>query len=336
MTQVQTVRANFNVPVLQTLRDAQRRLPLVQMLGIVVCLAYGASQVEGFVSRPNLITIGVLASLLAIVSIGQTAVVIVGGIDLSLGAILSAGAVLVPFYTVKFDLPFVLVGVVAIGAAAIVGAISGTISKVFGAHSLIVTLAIGSCVQGLVMVSTRGNPTGVVPQWLSDLTLPSSTTFGVRIPPVIVGCVLAAILGTVVLYRTALGRRLYAVGTNPKAAGLTMIRTQIMWISVFAFSAAMAMIAGIAVAGFSGSGELTVGDSYLFLSVAAVLIGGTPMEGGRGDFMRTLVGAFLLTAISTTLTSLNYSNAYIQILSGLLIFLVAANSSRELSARDRV
>jgi ribose transport system permease protein len=195
---------------------------------------------------------------------------------------------------------------------------------------------VGSCVQGLILVSTRANPTNVVPQWLSNLTLPDSTTFGVGIPPVVVGCVLAAIVGTVVLYRTALGRRLYAVGTNPTAAGLTLIRTRRVRIGVFAFSAAMAMIAGLAVAGFSGSGDLNIGDNYLFLSVAAVLIGGTPMEGGRGDFIRTLIGALLLTCISTTLTSLNYADSDIQILSGLLIFLVAANSSRELSARDRI
>lgn len=336
MSAVQAIRSGAALPAFDIVRTAQRKVPLVQILGIVACLAYGASRVEGFVSTANLITIGVLASLLAIAAIGQTAVVIVGGIDLSLGSMLSAGAVLVPFYSVTFDLPFLLVAVLGVVVGAAVGALNGIISSVFGAHPLIVTLAIGSCVQGLILVSTRGEPTGVVPEKLSELTLPSSTTFGLGVPPIVVGVALAAIIGSVVLYRTALGRRLYAVGTNPTAAGLTLIRTRTMWIGAFAFSAALAMIAGLAVAGFSGSGELNVGNNYLFLSVAAVLIGGTPMEGGRGDFVRSVVGAVLLTCISTTLTSLNYSNAYIQILSGLLIFLVAANSSRELSAKDRV
>lgn len=337
MTVVHPVVRVGNGPTLvSAVRTLQQRLPVAQLVGIVACLGYGAAQVPSFLSSANLITIAVLASLLAIAAFGQTAVIVVGGIDLSIGSLISAGAVLVPFYADKLDLPFLVTAVIGVALAAAVGALSGLISSVFEAHSLIVTLAIGACVQGAMLVATHGAPTGLVPPWLSGLTLPSSRSFGVGVPPVVVMCVLAAVAGTAVLYRTALGRRLYALGTNPGAARLTLIRTRGVWISLFAFSAAMGLIAGIAIGSFSGSGDLSVGNSYLFLSVAAVLIGGTPMEGGRGDFLRTSVGALLLICISTTLTSLNYPSAYIQILSGALIFLVAANSSREQSARDRV
>jgi ribose transport system permease protein len=322
--------------VLSVLKTSQKRLPIAQLVGIVACLLYGAAQVPSFLSSANLITIAVLASLLTIAAFGQTALVIIGGIDLSIGSLISAGAVLVPFYSDKLDLSFVLVAVIGVALAAAVGAISGAISSVLEAHPLIVTLAVGACLQGVILVATQGAPSGVMPEWVSSFTLPSSQSFGVPIPPVVVVCVLAAVVGTVLLYRTILGRHLYALGTNPQAARLALVRTRAVWISLFAFSAAMGLLAGIAIGSFSGSGDVSVGNSYLFLSVAAVLIGGTPMEGGRGDFVRTLVGALLLTCISTTLTSLNYPSAYIQVLSGALIFLVAANSSREQSARDRV
>jgi ribose transport system permease protein len=321
---------------ISVLKTAHKRLPVAQLVGIVVCLVYGAAQVPSFLSSANLMTIAVLASLLTIAAYGQTALVIVGGIDLSIGSMISAGAVLVPFYTDKLDLPFMLVVVIGVVLAGVVGAISGLVSSVFEAHPLIVTLAVGACVQGAILVATRGAPTSVMPEWVSGLTLPSRRTFGVGIPPIVVICVVASGVGTVLLYRTVLGRHLYALGTNPQAARLALVRTRIVWVSLFAFSAAMGLVAGIAIGSFSGSADVNVGNSFLFLSVAAVLIGGTPMEGGRGDFARTLVGAVLLICISTTLTSLNYPSAYIQILSGALIFIVAANSSRERSARDRV
>lgn len=317
-------------------RTAQKHVPLVQIAGIILCGAYGASQVPGFLTSTNLITIGVLASLLAIASLGQTVVMMIGGIDLSVGNMLTAGAVLVPTAASRLHLPFVVAAVIGIVVAAAVGAVSGWISDYFRVHSLIITLAVGTCVQGAILVVTHGTPTGSVPNWLSNLTMPSATTLGLGVPPVIVIWIALVAVTSVIFYRTVLGRQIFALGTNRRASSLALVRTRALWVGVFAFSAAAALAAGVLVGSFSGSGDVNVGNSYLFQSVAAVLIGGTLMEGGRGDFIRTAVGAMLMTTISTTLTSLNYDASVIQILSGVLIFVVVLNSSRERSARDRV
>lgn len=318
------------------LAAVQARVPVVQLLGIAACLGYGAARVPDFVSRTNILTIGVLASLLALTALGQTGVIMMGGIDLSVGNMLSFGAVVVPYYATSWHLPFLLVALAGLAAGAIVGTVSGWVSYHFGVHPLMITLATGTCVQGAILVTTQGSTSGLVPNWLSSISLPTSKTFGIGIPPVICICLLLTVVSIVVLSRTPFGRRLYAVGTNQRAAGLALVHTQRVWIGVFAFSAMCAVVAGILVGSFSGTGDPHVGDPYLFLSVAAVLIGGTAMEGGRGDYPRTVIGAVLLTVITTTLTSLNYGSADIQILSGLLIFLIVLNSSRERSARERI
>ena len=316
--------------------QVQARVPVIQGIAIVVCVAYAAGRVPGFTSKSSILTIAVLASFLALSAVGQTLVIMLGGIDLSVGSMIGFGAVLVPYYASHWHLPFLLVAVVGVAVCGLIGVASGWLSYHRGVHSLMITLAVGACVDGWVLVSTRGNASSPSPSWLAQASVPTGKTFGLGIPPIVAGCLVVTALSVLILARTKLGRRVYATGANGRAALYALARPDRIWIGSFALSAAVAAAVGVFLGGFSGNGDTTVGTPYLFEGIAAVVVGGTVFGGGRGDYLRTVVGALFLTVLSTALVSLNVGPADTQILSGLLILVVVVIYSRERSARSAV
>jgi len=182
---------------------------------------------------------------------------------------------------------------------------------------------------------TGGQITGAAPVFLSDLTSPAGTTFGIAISPVVVIWALVAVLVALFLHRTVAGRRLYATGANPRAADLSLIRTRRVWIAVFAASAICSALVGVLLAGFSGA-DATLGDPYLFQGLTAVIVGGTTIMGARGDYTHTVVGALILTVLTTILVGRGYDTADQQIVFGVLILIVVAGYGRDRRLRDRV
>lgn len=138
-----------------------------------------------------------------------------------------------------------------------------------------------------------------------------------------------------VLSKSVVGRWIYATGSNPRAADLALVPTRLVWAAVFAASAVAAAIVGILLAGFSGTGESSIGDPYLWQSLTAVVIGGTSF-GGPGDYWRTVLGTLILSELTTVLIGNGASAADQQILSGGLILLVVALYGRDRRVRDRI
>ena len=154
-------------------------------------------------------------------------------------------------------------------------------------------------------------------------------------PPVAVLWAVVAVVMAVLLHRTVAGRKLYATGANPRAAALARIDTERVWIVVFAASAALSAVVGCLLAGFAGADQ-TIGDPYLFSALTAVIVGGTSFMGARGDYTHTVVGALILTVLTTVLVGKGYSQADQQIIFGVLILLVVAGYGRDRRLRDRV
>src|SRR5262249_54919450 len=154
----------------------------------------------------------------------------------------------------------------------------------FYVQSLVVTLGVGSVVLGGVLVWTNGIVVAGVPTWLSRLSSPIATTFGVGIPPIIPIWFVLAVLMAILLKHTVTGRQIYATGSNPVSAGFALVPIDRIWMLAFALSAVAASITGVLLAGFSGTGDATVGNSYLFTSLASVIVGGTALVGARGDY----------------------------------------------------
>jgi len=176
---------------------------------------------------------------------------------------------------------------------------------------------------------------GAGPGWLQHFTAQSSDTFGVPVPPIVTAWIVLAVVITVILVKTPLGRKIYLAGAGPRAADLAGISTRRVWTGVYAASAVLAGLAGVLLAGFSTGGDTNIGNNYLFPGLAAVIVGGT-MMGGRGDYLRTCLCALIVTALNFVISVLNVNAAAAQIVFGALILATVALYGRERRLRDRV
>lgn len=310
--------------------------PLLQIVAAIVLFVLAAVTISGFLARSSIYATLVLASFLGIAAVGQTIVILIGGIDLSVPALIS-GANLVSTLLSGKHWPFGLVVAFVLTCAAIVGAINGFTIHRFRIPPLIITLATGAVVTGLTLGWTRGGQvSGQVPQWLTSFSSPIGNFFGIQIPPIVVVWLVIAVVLTVAMHLTAPGRRMYATGANERAAVLAGVRTRRIWVSAFMISAVSAAAVGIMLVGFTGTGEAGVGDPYLFTSLAAVLVGGTSLVGARGDYSRTVLGALILTLLTTLLVGHGAGLALQEILFGVLILVFVGAYGRDQRVRDRV
>jgi ribose transport system permease protein len=313
----------------------QRRFQVVQILALVALFEWGTWTVTDFATKQSVYAMLITASFLGVAGAGQTIVVLVGGIDLSIPAFISLGSIVISDLTGLYHWSFVPALVVIIVVSVLLGGVNGYISHRFLIPPLVVTLGMASIITGALLVWTNGKPSGSPPAFVTNLSLVGGSTFGIGIPPVVfIWVVLAVVLG-LMLRRTLAGRHLYATGANAMAADLALVRTRRVWVGAFAVSALIAGLLGVLLAGYAGSGNVQLGDPYLFEGLAAVIVGGTAF-GARGDYWRTVLGALVLTVLSTVLVGKGYSNADQQIIFGILILAVVAGYGREVRLRDRI
>jgi ribose transport system permease protein len=248
-----------------------------------------------------------------------------GGIDLSVGAVASmagfVGATFVHSQGLEVGLAVALV------AATLVGLMNGIGVGVFRVHPLIMTLGMSLVVLGLAnawQILTLQTFTGVADELR---TLGSGRSFEV-LPNSLVVFVPVVALILLGLRRTGFGRLLYAVGDNPIAARLSGARSWQVLVVLYVISALLAAIAGFLISGLTNVASVTLAETYVLPSVAAAVIGGTSIMGGRGGYSGTIVGALILTVLSSLLSSLGYPEAVRQILFGAIIVAVAAAYTR--------
>jgi ribose transport system permease protein len=303
-----------------------REHPILPLL-ILLVLLVGLSEII----RPGIVSLnwgGVIlraAIPLAILAACQTLTMLTAGIDLSVGAVASMTGFLVA--TLVGGQGFLLAILIALAVAAIVGFISGIGVGVFRVHPLIMTLGMSFIVLGfanvwqLRMVQTgSGVPSAL--RWLG------AGLWGNFVPHSLLVFVPMAILITFMLNRTGYGRLLYAIGDNPTAARLSGVRAWQVLIVLYVISAILAGIAGFLYSGLTNTASVTLVNSQLLPSVAAAVIGGTSIFGGRGSYGGTILGALILTVIASILTSLGYPEGVRQILYGSIIVFVAAAYTR--------
>ncbi len=295
----------------------------------------GTALIPGYSAPFAIRAMLVIASLLAVASIGQTLVVILGGIDLSIPFVIGfANVVAAQLYGQGWH--FGLVCVVVFGLAALIGAFNGALSRGLNLHPLIVTLGVGMVVQGLVLIWTKGFPSGSAPKAVSGFVSIGGSFGPLPVPALIPALLVLTVLIVLVLERTPYGRRLYALGSNPGAAPYALINPLRIWTVTFAASAVFAAMAGVLLLGFTGSAYGDVGQPYLFQTIAAVVVGGTALVGGRGSFIGTIAGVLVLTEINTLLIGLNFSPASVQAAFGAIILLLVSIYGRERHFRTTV
>jgi ribose transport system permease protein len=261
---------------------------------------------------------------LAILAGCQTLTMLTGGIDLSVAAVASMAGMVVATLVTGPGTPVGLA--IALCAATLVGLVNGIGVGVFRVHPLIMTLGMSLIVLGfanayqLLMVKTG---TGVPPEirWIGSETMS-------LVPVSLIVFVPLATLIMIGLRRTGYGRLLYAIGDNPIAARLSGARAWQVLIVLYVISALLAAIAGFLISGLTNVASVSLADSYLLPSVAAAVIGGTSILGGRGGYGGTIVGALILVVVISLLSSLGQPEAVRQILFGAIIVVVAAAYSR--------
>jgi ribose transport system permease protein len=298
-------------------------IPLIGLLGVLILIIQ--------LVRPGMVNpewAGVIlraAVVLAILAGCQTLTMLTGGIDLSVGAVASMSGFVVATLVAGPGTPAGIV--VALSAAALAGFVTGIGVGVFRVHPLIMTLGMSLVVLGLAnvwqlqMVQTG---TGVPDlfRWLG-----SGLFLGILPNSLLVFVPLAALI-LLLLRRTGYGRLLYAIGDNPVASRLSGARAWQVLIVLYVISALLAAVAGFLLAGLTNIASVTLADSYVLPSVAAAVIGGTSIMGGRGGFGGTIVGALILTVLSSLLSALGFPEAVRQILFGSIIVAVAAAYTR--------
>ena len=310
--------------------DAWRRLfrdrPLVPLTGLLVLLVIVLQLARPGIVNADWFGVTLRAAVpLAILAGCQTLAMLTGGIDLSVGAVASMAAfVMATLATEQGPVVAIAVGLIA---AALAGLVNGIGIGIFKVHPLIMTLGMGLVLLGLTSVYQLAmvqSPVDV-PDFIEWLGSETTLTF---LPNNLLVYVPIAALIIVGLRRSGYGRLLFAVGDNPIAARLSGARVWQVLVALYIISAVLAAIAGFLVAGLVKTATIQLVESSVLPSVAAAVIGGTSIMGGRGGYAGTIVGALILTVLTTLLTVLNMPEAAKQMLFGLIIVLVAAAYTR--------
>ena len=301
----------------------------------------GSVSIDGFLSIQNIKSMLVFSAFLGLATIGQTLVVMLGGLDLSIPFLIGSSNVGL-MSMISLGVPPWLAFIIILAFGTLVGLFNGLISYRLQGQALIVTMGVGFMCIGMVQILvslasvTGGMVFGKVPDWLKNLASLNGKFFGLPIPPVILIWILAAIILIVGMRHTKWGRNLYAVGGKRLSAERLSISERAYWVGVYIISGFTSAATGAMLLGWSGGGFIGVGDQYLFLTVAAVAVGGTSLLGGQGGYGYTVIGCLALQVISTFLAGLGLSFEGQQFIFGLLILPLVALYSREPHIRDQI
>jgi len=308
--------------------------PVAIALGLAVVLfVVGGILQPGFASYDQAMNILRLAAFLGIVAAGQTLVIISGGegIDLSVGAVITLGAILVFRIGDGQNSQALLALAAALGVGLAIGAVNGLGITLLKIPPLVMTLGMTGVVQGLILVVTQGRVDGGVPPALNGL-ISASPVFG--IPGVVFVWALLGVAMWLVLWRTGYGRRLFAVGVNRTTARLSGVRVPRVVVLTYALSGMLAALGGVVLLGYTEQVFLSLGNPYTLPSVAAVVVGGTLLAGGVGSYTGTMAGALLLTIITSLLTALDMPEAGRQIVYGAILLLLLSLYGRQKALRQ--
>ncbi len=317
-----------------TRRSRRTRLSEVRNLGLIGVLVVLA--VIGWVTKPhsfptsgNLTTILTQASVIGVITVGMTFVIIGGGIDLSVGALMALASVWATTVATQTMGPWaVMFCALAVGAG--FGLINGLLIAYGRLVPLIATLAMMATARGLAQKISNEKTQIVRSRTINDLA--SNKVLGM--PMMVWIFVAVAIVGWVVLNRTTYGRRTFAVGGNQEAARLAGVNVRFHTLTLYVLSGLCCGIAAIMIAALTNTGSSTHGDQYELNSIAAVIIGGTLLMGGAGTLVGSVLGVLVFTTISNLLIQNNFQTEWQNIATGMIIVIAVLLQRRRKEARS--
>jgi ribose transport system ATP-binding protein len=312
-----------------TVRDVVlRRYTGAGLLSVLILLlgAYTTWRSPYFLTERNLGNLVIQIAPLALVAVGQMMVILIGGIDLSVGPSISLTTALASFVVVGQTQGNIAAGVaLCLVVGVLIGALNAFVILYLRIPDLITTLSTFSVVTGLALI-VRPSPGGKVSEVFSDLITMRIGWF----PIIGLAVILLALGGEVLQIRGRIGTQLYAIGSNPDAAFVAGIPVRRVRFFAYLFCGLMAALAGMVIAARIGSGDPQAGSQFTLASVTAVVVGGTSIFGGRGTVVGTLLGATLLILMQNSLNQLHVNAYYQYIWTGALMLLaVGAYSVHE-------
>jgi ribose transport system permease protein len=298
----------------------KRRGGLLTVIGLILILViFGAIVSDKFGTASNAANILEQSTALALVSLGQTLVIITGGIDLSVGSMVSLASVLLSGIT-NGDPTMMWVALAVIMAVGIgVGLINAGASIYLGVHPLVVTLGMGAILQGVTLLYTQ-TPIGKMPKGFDEIAY--GRILGLPIGAVFT--IAAFVLTAIFLRKVPLGRYIYATGDDATGAELMGLPRRKVLFLVYAFCGLMAAVASIFLVARLGSGQPYTGQNYTLTSITPVVVGGTLLSGGRGGVMGTLMGVYLVSLLNNLLNFMDLSTHYQLIVQGLIVIIAVS------------
>lgn len=288
------------------------------LIGLVVLFVVIACLNSSFIDPGNLKNLLRQVSINALISFGMTFVILTGGIDLSVGSILALSSALMGSFIVGgLDPIFGIVLACLIGAA--LGAVNGLVITYGRVAPFIATLATMTIFRGMTLVYTNGNPISGLTE--NEAFLNFGQGYFLELPvPAVMMLIMFGIL-YFILHKTPLGRKTYAVGGNEKVSYIAGIKINRIKIFAYTITGMLCGMAGAILTSRLNSAQPTAGTGYELDAIAAVVLGGTSLSGGKGRIVGTLVGALIIGTLNNGLNILNVSSFYQQVVKGIVILL---------------
>lgn len=307
-------------------RKVQRHQTLIISYLIAVVLFTAISVYKpGFASIDHIRVLCSEAAIIGIVAIGQTFVIITGGIDLSVAWMVGIAAIMVTNTTGSLDenliwaVPFILI------LTTLFGVVNGFCIAYLNMPPIVMTLGMNTVLQGGLVAVTQGAPGGAAPALIKKM---GQGSLGGMPYLILIWIILAAAV-TLLLFKMRYGRELFAVGNNATVAAYSGISVRKVTLAAYAVSGLTAGIAGMLLAGKVGQSYLGIGDNFQFQSIAAVAIGGTSLMGGNGNYLGTVAGAFTITIILAILAALNLPFGVQKMAYGIVVLISVLMSVRK-------
>lgn len=298
------------------------------LLGFIILVAIVSILNPSFLEPLNLLNLLRQVAINALIAFGMTFVILTGGIDLSVGSILALSSALIAGMIVSGIDPIlaILIGCIL---GAIMGAINGLLITKGKMAPFIATLATMTIFRGLTLVYTDGNPiTGLGENYAFQL-FGRGYFLGIPVPAITM--IIAFAVLWVILHKTSFGRKTYAIGGNEKAALISGIKVPRVKVMIYALAGLLSALAGAILTSRLNSAQPTAGTSYELDAIAAVVLGGTSLSGGRGLIVGTLIGALIIGTLNNGLNLLGVSSFFQMVVKGVVI-LIAVLIDRKKSA----
>ncbi|MCU6793589.1 ABC transporter permease [Paenibacillus sp. WQ 127069] len=300
----------------------QKLLAFASLILLVVIFSLSSSN---FFQFDNLVGIMLSTAVIGVLALGSTFVIITGGIDLAVGTVMTFSAVMAGVMITLWQLPMPLGIAGGIVTGALCGLISGLAVAKMNIPPFIATLAMMMITKGLSLVIS-----GAKPIYFNDTpgfgkismgSVINSIIPGLEIPNAIIIFLGAAIIASIILTKTIIGRYNFALGSNEEATRLSGVNVNFWKIAIYTLTGVFSGIAGIMIASRLNSAQPALGQGYELEAIAAVVIGGTSLSGGKGSILGTVIGALIMSVLTNGLRILSVKQEWQTVIVGLVVIL---------------